>query len=398
MKHQKIKISILYLILGYFLIWRTGLFLTAWLGSYFMKFNPTFPYADIFLQPSGLPVWVWSFANFDGVHYLTISLSGYSSQFTQVFFPLYPILITLIHRLLPFIHTIVIGLSISNISFLASLLLFWKLLCLDYKKETIVWILPFLIFFPTSFFFGSIYTESLFLLFMLVSFYSARKGKWWLAGFSGGLASATKLIGIYLLPALLWEWYTTRKSNNQSLPMQVSKRRLFLFSILRSPILYLIPAGFFAYLYYLQINLGDALFFWHAQPIFGAERSGGTLILLPQVLIRYLKIFLTVSPKNQIFWISFSEVFFTMIALYTLLVSHLKKVRFSYLIFSWLSFITPSLTGTLSSMPRYVLVILPIFIMLGMINSRRTKILLLSFSILLLIIFTYIFTRGQWIA
>ena len=71
-------------LISIFLIWRISLFFVAWLVEQILKFAPRFPYADIFLIPSKLPAWMWSFANFDGVHYLTIAKQGYSAKFTQV--------------------------------------------------------------------------------------------------------------------------------------------------------------------------------------------------------------------------------------------------------------------------------------------------------------------------
>ena len=51
--------------LGIFLIWRIGLFFIAAIGEKILSFSPSFPYSDIYLIPSGLPHWLWSFANFD---------------------------------------------------------------------------------------------------------------------------------------------------------------------------------------------------------------------------------------------------------------------------------------------------------------------------------------------
>ncbi|EKE13917.1 MAG: hypothetical protein ACD_12C00753G0001, partial [uncultured bacterium] len=196
-----------YFIAGVLLIWRSLLFLFSFLGGVLLAFKPTFPYSDIYLISSGLPDWVWSFANFDGVHYLTIAKNGYSAQFTQVFFPLFPIIINILHRIFPIINPIIIGLFISNLFFLFTCLVFYKLLKLDYKNDVVRWGIIFLCFLPTSFFYGSLYTESLFLFLIIAAFYAARKKFWWLAGALGGLASATRFVGIFLLPALLWEWH-----------------------------------------------------------------------------------------------------------------------------------------------------------------------------------------------
>lgn len=391
------------------LIWRLTLVVDAFLSSIYLSFRPRFPYSDVFLIPSRLPFWIWSFANFDGVHYLTIAKNGYSAQFTQVFFPFYPFIIGFISKILPNVNGIVIGLFISNISFILLIYYFIRLLKIDYKNNQIIWILWFLIFFPTSFFFGSIYTESLFMFLIISSFYYARSKRWWLAGILGAFASATRPIGILLLPALLWEWQKENRCKYQVLSIKFNNKKLnsniFLKSmlhttyyLLHAPILYLVPIGLIAYMVYLQLKFGDFLYFWHAQPIFGAQRSGTGIILLPQVFWRYIKILTTVSYFQMDFWIALWELLFTLFAIYLLLLAYKHKIRTSYQIFSWLTILVPTFTGTLSSMPRYILSAFPLYIVLSSLSGKYIKSLLLIISIILLLIFTALFTHGYWVA
>src|SRR4030067_2096994 len=80
-----------------FIIWRIALFGIAFLSpSIIPHFGARFPYFQERLIASGLPHLIWSFGNFDGVHYLGIAKDGYAYQFTQVFFPMYPVLIRLV--------------------------------------------------------------------------------------------------------------------------------------------------------------------------------------------------------------------------------------------------------------------------------------------------------------
>src|SRR5258708_29041668 len=58
--------------------------------------------------------------------------------------------------------------------------------------------------FPFAFFFGVVYTESLFLLLTVLSFYGFRTRRWWLGGAAGALATATRVNAILMLPALAW--------------------------------------------------------------------------------------------------------------------------------------------------------------------------------------------------
>lgn len=372
-------------ILILFIIWRSLLFFIAYLGPSIIKeWGNRFPYSAEQLISTKLPYWIWSWGNFDGVHYLTIAKSYYSAYYTQTFFPLYPLIVRFIAKSLLFDNYLIAALLFSNISFLICLFIFRKLLHLDkYNSETI-WIIIFLLLFPTSFYFGSIYTEGFFLLLIFASFYFARTKKWFLSAFFGILASATRLFGSFLLFAILIEYLTQYKGKRKEV----------------KPIIFisLIPLGLLIYMVYLNIKFGDPLLFWHAQPAFGAERLGSGIILPPQVIFRYLKILFTVSFKTLPFWNSLFELICFLYAIIILIVAHLKRVRLSYLVFSWFSLITPSLTGTLSSMPRYILVVFPIYIILGTLKNRFLKFILLGINIVILIMSVILFTRGYWLS
>lgn len=369
MKTQLLKI---------FFIWRISLFALSAIAGKILPFGNKFPYVNELLKTSGLPQYIWAFSNFDGVHYLNIAKSGYEAMYTQVFFPLYPIMINLLSPL--FLGNLIIsGLFISNVSFILSLIVLIKLLLIDYKKSQIKWVLIFLLLFPTSFYFVSVYTESLFFLFILCSFFFARKEKWFLAGLFGFLASLTRFLGVFMLPALLLEWYLQKKPVKNLFP------------------LLLIPLGLFIYMLYLKINFNDPLYFIHAQPVFGAQRTSGSIILFPQVLFRYIKIIFSINPTSLAF---FNALFELVISLLFLVLSLMAffKTRFSYAFFSFCAFIIPTLTGTFSSMPRYVLILFPGFLILANIKSKLLKITIALIFAFFLIISTILFTRGFWIA
>lgn len=434
MKRKGIKKNIIIWIFASFLIWRLLLLALARFGIKLLPFSFSFPYAETLLAPYGSPLF-WSWANFDGVHYLIIAKEGYY-QFQQAFFPLYPLLIRLLGKLLG-INLLLSGLIISNLSFLLVLILFWRLLRLGniWKikavEENRRWIIVFLLLFPTSFFFGSLYSESLFLALVMASFLSAKKSKWWLAGILGGLASAARLVGIFLLPALLWEWWEQRKLKVQSSKLKGTTQNLKLFQDLHNTRhagfisasskilkqvqddtkcatlvfanwqflwLLLIPLGLLAYMFYLGKNFGDPLYFLHAQPAFGAGRSGGKIILLPQVYWRYLKIFVTVPLISHHCLVALLEFLTFNWALFLLWQGYRQNLPRSWLIFSFLAVVAPTLTGTFSSMPRYVLVAFPIFIVPSLWKESRAKILLLTIYFLLYTILVILFTRGRFVA
>lgn len=389
-------------IIKIFIVWRIVLFAVAFLTIFLIAdFGARFPYYNTVLEPTKLPSWVWGFGNFDGVHYLRIAQDSYSAQYSQAFFPLYPLLIRIFTEaniFLPkdpdldtriFVDPIFFynGLILSNLFFLIALYFFYKLVILDYKKEIGLKSIILLLAFPTAFYFGSIYTESLFLLLTVGFFYLIRKQNFIAAGVLAALASATRIFGLLFLLVFIVELYF--KVKNRQILLKSEQFTKALIGIL------LVPMGALLYMLYLRFEFDNPLYFLTSQPLFGAERSN-EIILLPQVLFRYIKIFLTVSPTSLPFFNAFLEFSFTLIVLGLLFVSF-KKIRFSYFIFTFGSLLLPTLTGTLSSMPRYSLMSFLMLPFLVKFSGRHFK-LVVVLIIILQIILVGLFTRGYWVA
>lgn len=368
-----------------FLISRIVYLFLAFLGRQFLAFKESFPYIYK-LQEYKYPL-LYSWANFDGVHYLGIVRSGYLANFTQVFFPLYPLAVRYVN--LFFNNFILSGLIVSNLSFLLFLYFFYKLIKIDYSDEIAKWSILFLVAFPTSFFFASFYTESLFMLFIIVSFYCLRLKKWFLAGVFGFLAALTRVTGVLMFPVILWEVY--RYFKNKKPTSLLNQFKLYFISFL--PVL-----GLLLYMYYLYLYFSDPLIFLHSQNNFGTGRTTDKIVLLYQVFFRYLKMMLTVKVNQLAYFSVVLEFLTSLLFLLFLFWGWKKKLNTSYLIFGFLAYIIPTLTGTLTSMPRYVLTIFPAFIVMGMIKNKILKMSLFFVFIILLVINTILFTRGYWVA
>ena len=360
------------------LITRLLLQVVAMMAITYLPFSPTYPHWDIALINQG-PEWLWFWGGFDGVHYLNIAEKGYEYGLTQAFFPLYPLLIrwfTLTgNRLLP-------ALIISHLSFVGFLYYFVKLGRLDFKLKTVKWAWILFLLFPASFFLFGVYTESLFLLLAAAAFYLARRKLWLQAAIVAGLASATKLVGIFLLPAILWEYYQVKKP--KVLP-------LVGFCLIAS-------SGLLLYLNYLLQRFNDFLIFVHSQPGFGAGRQVSELVLPYQVIARYFKMFLSVSPSNNIYPVLVFEFLATLFFAGLIIYAFKKKLRSSYLIFIIPTLLLPTLTGTFASMPRYGLVAFPLFYLLGDFKNKYVKIILAAGFCLTLVWALIRFSRGLWLS
>ena len=139
--------------------------------------------------------------------------------------------------------------------------------------------------------------------------------------------------------------------------------------------------------------------FVHVQTFFGAGRSSDKIILLYQVFWRYFKMLVTVEKHTLTYFVVVMEFTSAVIFLTLIIFTYLKR-WYSYLIFMALAFIAPTLTGTFSSLSRYVLVLFPGFIILSLWAEkyRWLRILYPILAIPLLIFCLILFTRGYWVA
>lgn len=353
-----------------------------------------FPYKELLVE-YGLPSWISSFANFDGIHYLLIAKQNYS-QWEQAFFPLYPLFIHVVGFIIP--NYLISALFISNCSLIIGLIFFHKLLKM-WKIKTL-WPLFFLLSFPTAFYFGMVYTESLFFMFFILSLYFLYKKNYWVAGLFATLSSATRLIGIFLVIPFFFYFF----SNIRGLLKSLKLSSLSFVLVLVSPFI-----GLISYMGYLWKTTGDPLFFFNSQPIFGANRSTH-LITLPQVYYRYIKILLTATHDFQ-WYLSLLEISIFSLIFIVLILDFLKikkqlsvastnlrgLQRLSLNIFSFINIVLPTATGTFSSIPRYALFSLSFFIFLGELKNTTLRSIVFIIFIILQIAILSLFIQGYFV-
>ncbi|OGC92149.1 hypothetical protein A3D85_01935 [Candidatus Amesbacteria bacterium RIFCSPHIGHO2_02_FULL_47_9] len=362
-------------IIKYYSIWQLAIIVIAILAPKLLPLRET--YLGIgtktFLQNPLL----YSRANFDGNHYIRIAKNGYGYA-EEAFFPLYPNIMKL---LIPQIkNDTLTGVIISSVAFLFACIFFVRLIELDYSSAAARYSLLALLAFPTSFYFGAVYTESLFILLVLSSFYYARARRWWIAAVLGALAANTRFVGIFMFPALLLEFWQQRRSLIGLLPA------------------FLVPLGLISYMLFLQNTVGDSLAFIHVQKLYGQFRSE-RIILLPQVFYRYTRMVVTVTKTDPIYYTLWLELVTALMFLFTTILSAFKKIRPSYIIFNLAAYLVPTFTGSFVSLPRYVLACFPSFIILGQIASAKPRFRLFFFAILALFFFEVValFVRGYWV-
>lgn len=375
-------------------IWKAVDFIVVLLAPYHITYLGFFPNKAI-IRDYGLPYYLVDIANFDAANYISIARYGYL-QFQQAFFPLLPLLIRF-----PSIifgeQYLLIGLIISNVTFFAGIFLLFKFLTeIIGNKKSIVAVI-FLLLFPTSFFFGSVYTEGLFLLLFIASIYSFNKKKYFLSSLSGFLVALTRITGVftvfYFATYILIEIF--REKDKFSKLKEYPKT---IYLALVSPVL-----GLLFYSVYLYQTTGDALFFFSSQNAYVGRST--SLITTPQVIYRYFKI-LTTAQYNFQYFVSALELICFLFALIVIIFYFLKlknkdknfPALVSVGIFSLINLIVPTLTGTFTSMPRFILLSPAFFIGLSFISNIYIKILLGIIFLIFHIILLAHFAQGYFIA
>lgn len=355
-----------------FLIWRTLLFIPP-LFSKFLPVRKTYVFS-----PS-----IW--ANFDGIHYLNIAGNGYTNN--ARFMPLYPLIIKIISIFFGQnqafgMGQFLIAFLLANLFLFLALIFLYKLLRLDFSPKVVLTTIIFLLIFPTSFFFSAVYSESLFLLLILLSFYFARRKKWLWAGIFAGLSSATRIVGIIMFFALLIESYLQKEKINLKHILCITAASV----------------GTIIYAIYNKIRWGNFFYFLQAHGELGNSRSTNKIILFPQAIYRYLKIILTLPPKRFEWWIALLELTMFIFCLSVLYIAWRKKIRLSYLFYSLGALFIPASSGTFSGLPRYIILIFPMFLGIALIKNKLFQMVYLIVSLILSIILLMFFSRGYFVA
>jgi Mannosyltransferase (PIG-V) len=322
--------------------------------------------------------WLEVFTQWDSNFYLEIAREGYIWTLGQAssvaFFPLYPTLMALLHVLIP--DLLVCGLLLSFSFFLAALIVLHKL-CVHEFGEVVanraVWLLAF---FPSSLFYGAIYTESLFLFLTLSAFYFARTRQWAWAGLIGLLASSTRINGAIILVPLVIQYlvdvFQTPKKTRASLGLW----------------LLLVPLGLISHMVFLERHFSDPTAFWTVQSTFG-RMGWNPLGAISRDLAP------VIAGHWQRAWNVPVDLSALVLALVTGIIA-LRSLGVAYGIWALLGVLIPLLSGT-GSLLRYVCVLFPVFMVLAIkLNGFTLKFVNLLFIVLLIVV-SYFFALGVFI-
>ncbi len=290
------------------------------------------------------------FTRWDSKWYFSILKSGYqasadlrTSYSNLAFFPLYPYLVKSVGWLgvqLPDGFYILFGLILSNLLFLACAALLYRLvmISLGFDEDTAQRVLTLLIVFPVSFFFSAFYPESLFFFLTLLGFTFASKEKWALTGICAALVIVTKPSGVVPVLALAW--------------LYMEKKQWRLQNIQPSILWFLLaPIALSLHFYELYRVSGHPLAFLDAMSAWGGVQTSyaDPLQNLRGAGLDVFKIDLVLT------------ILFFICGLYILWKWPMK----AYGIFVVMTILLALSSGLLASVSRFLLILFPIFILLG---------------------------------
>lgn len=326
----------------------------------------------------------------DGTWYLYIIENGYepAADPPSAWFPVYPFLARFLRPVVGG-DALLAALLVSNAAFLGALTVLHRLTAHEYGRHVAQRAVLYLAVSPFALFFLAPYSESLFLLLALLTFWGARRRMWWLAAAAGALASGTRSAGVLLaLPvaveALRAAWRLTGGARWRMLAAGLSSAAV-------------VPVGLLAYLGYWQLRRDDALFplrvqrtAWQHEPewpwrtLTEGFRQGTAAIgtfggdQYPQV-----ELLLTASALVLAVWVVW-------------------RTPLPYWSWGVLSMLLPLSTPipdkVLLSVPRYFLVVFPLVWALVRFADRfRAHSAVVGVSSALLALFTVLHVTGYWI-
>jgi hypothetical protein len=381
-------------------IWAVALFA-------FVAFEPSrHPRAARWDDPSvthdlGYVTDLW--ARWDSVFFLRIARDGYdaASGAAAAFYPLYPLTVGGLGRVFAG-HYVVAGIVVSLAASLGSFLLLHRLaeerLGADGARRAVLY----LALAPMAVFLQAVYSEALFLLLAIAAFVLAERRRWSGAGVATGLAILTRISGVALLPALaLLAWRAP--SRGRAVGGLAAA-----------------PALFALYPLYLWQRLGDPWAFAHAQDrwhrhlsaagplggIWDGLRAGWAgveqLVSGSHTHAYWSAVSIADSDPFHVAAVNLENLAF--LCLYVALtVVAWRRFGAPYGVFCALSLAiplsVPSSRWPLLSIPRFGLVLFPLFLALAHLGRRpRAHTAILALSALLLGVTATQWALWQWVA
>ncbi len=322
-------------------------------------------------------------ARWDAAWYLDIAREGYTEART-VFFPVYPMLVRALHVAIP--DPIVAATIISLLASIGSAALFLRIgehaLGSTARAHEALWLL---LFFPSAFFLFAPYTESTFLFFLLLVLFGIERRGRALPAIAAAALSATRVTGILSLILFVGDFVRHRHERGA-----VATLCIRIVGAL---------GGIAAYMAYLHVRFGDALLFIRSQGLWNRTNGFAPAQIMDR-LIAYIHEYSAVASTTNLAPLlsRITDLSFFLFAV-TMIIWMFLRWRRDYALWSLAMIGVPLLSGTLISMPRYVLpiVFIPLMLARNLHHPLARRWVFIVFVTLWALLLS-MFAAGQWIA
>jgi Gpi18-like mannosyltransferase len=319
-----------------------------------------------------------AWVRWDSFWYVAIADEGYSYSVSQAsnvaFLPGFPLSIRALTVVIR--NPFVAGLIVSHLASLAAIVAFWRWVReragLHAAERAVLW----LVVFPYSFFFYSIYSEGLYFLLCTLALREADRERWAHAGIWGTLAALTRPMGVLLVPAFAWAILQVLRSGVRPRPVMAMAA---------------LPAvGLAAYALYLWQRFGDPFAVitaqnvgWKAEPTWNIPgRALENLLQMwrrPETTMKIHGLVQALLP----------------VALILLVVRTWRRLGGISGVYAGLTVLIVVLFG-LESIGRESLAAVPLFAALGLGSPSGRDTFLRLTALALMIILCFSFTRGRF--
>ena len=326
----------------------------------------------------------------DACWYSKIAAFGYEPQELSVtFWPLFPVLSGSVARL--FGGSVALGgMIVSAVAYVAAMIGVYRLVARDVNDITARRTMVLITIFPSAFFLFAPFTEALFLALAVWTMVAARERRWLLAGVIGLLAALTRIQGLFLALPIGWEALAAagltgwRPWRDVHLP-PIAWRPLILGGLASvGPFL-----GFIGFLVFAETIAGKTA-------LETQDAWGGAEFFLPWEVLdaswRWI-----VDRGDPLQFLNL----FLLVVFGGLLVVAARRLPFAYTLYSVPQFMllaTRIQPTPLSSTTRYLLVIVPAFVIVALLPWRRARLAWAITSIVFLAILVQAFLTGSFVA
>lgn len=348
------------------------------------------------ISVAGHPTMGWrapwtAWNQWDAIWFVRVAEHGYrwhsAPHFSSVaFFPVFPIMIALLHDLLQISYPLA-SMLIANATFVVALYALHLLVQRDWGTAVATRTVLYISLFPMSLFFFAGYSEGPYLLWSVLCLAALRGQRWAWAALWGFLATGTRSMGLALLAPFaleLWQVYGSRQ--------RIGIRWLWMA---------VVPGGIGCYALYLGVRFGNPLLFDRAQRAWHRATTWpwrGILATLHDISFAHAASYRTAHNLAALL---------AVLGFAALIAAGWQRLPRIFSIYTCVALVITLLNPAildnyylpLRSMPRFCTVLFPCFIMLAVAGEHPlVDRLVMTLGPATLAILAVVFQQGGWVS